>query len=219
MLRILRVIIPAAVVSLSIHACIFSPETEDPPAPPTQYVPQTTPESVVFNLQVSYRRKEIDQYAKLLAKDFQFVFQVGDPSRPPEGFWTRHDDSTGTEALFRTPEVIDIRIDLIHGPPEDPSEVGFDDDVKLIRINQTLLEVDEQVGITWQVTDLQDMFLRPGRAENEGEDPNLWYLLEWRDIPTASQSPGVRPLSAVPEPGPRASSWGSLRGKFGTGGS
>jgi hypothetical protein len=166
---------------------------------------------------VSYVRREIAQYAKLLAQDFQFVFQTTDPSRPPEGFWTRDEDSTGTDALFRTPDVADIRIDLIHGPAEDPSEVGWDEDVKLIRINQTFLEVDEVAGITWQVTDLQDMFFRPGRAE-KGEDPSLWYLLEWRDLPGAGQAPRVTPSSVPAGPAQTyVSSWGDLRGRFSPG--
>jgi hypothetical protein len=175
-----------------------------PPPPPVSYKPQTSPENVVHNLQVSYRQREILEYAKLLAQDFQFIFQTTDPSRPPEGFWARDEDSTGTDALFRAPDVIDIRIDLIHGLAEDPSEVGFDEGVKLIRINQTFLEVDEQIGITWQVTDLQDMFFRPGRAE-KGEDASLWYLLEWRDLTRTSDH-----MSVATE----ATTWGRLKSKY-----
>src|SRR5258706_6035979 len=35
----------------------------------------TAPESLINNLQVSYRRREIDEYAKLLAPEFKFMFQ------------------------------------------------------------------------------------------------------------------------------------------------
>lgn len=51
-----------------------------------------------------------------------------------------------------------------------------------IEIDQTQLEVDQTDGITWRVTDPQDMFFRPGQT-SAGENPDRWFLLEWRDIP------------------------------------
>jgi hypothetical protein len=112
-----------------------------------------------------------------------------------------------------------ITIQLTHLPAEDPSELGFDDDVKKIRINNVQLEVDQTDGTTLLVTDLQDMYFRPGR-ELLGEDPERWYLLEWRDLPSAGAAPRVSPLgagagtTAADDGSTRQVSWGALLNGF-----
>jgi hypothetical protein len=163
-------------------------------APPVDSHDFSTPEGVVEALQVSYRTRDLALYAELLAADFNFRFQPLDQTLYGE-YWTAEQDTTGTGALFRTPMVSTIRVDLSHGPTEDPGEAGFDSDVRKLRMTGVQLEVDQFDGITFHVTDLQDMFFRPGR-ESLGEDPTRWYLLEWRDLPsTASPRPLVQSIT------------------------
>jgi len=219
MLRISRVFLLVGLVAVAFAGCIFSPKTEDPTPPRNEYAELTAPESLIVNLQVSYRRKDIPRYAELLATDFVFKFQEIDQTQNGDA-WTRDQDSTGTDALFRTPLVSTINIDLTHLPAEDPSELGFDDDVKKVRINFVQLEVEQTDGTTLLVTDLQDMYFRPGR-ELLGEDPERWYLLEWRDFPDAGgAAPRVSPLGAgvgmttAEDGSTRHVSWGALRSGF-----
>ncbi len=72
-----------------------------------------------------------------------------------------------------------------------------------IRINQVQLVVDQTDGITWLVIDTQDMFFRPGNPDL-GESPDLWFLIEWRDIPSAA-APRVSPATEEP------ATWGLLK--------
>jgi hypothetical protein len=214
MLRISRVFLPVLLLVAPLAGCIFDPKTEPPPPPRNEYAQPTAPESLVVNLQVSYRRQEIDKYADLLATDFRFFFQPVDQAQNGES-WNADQDSTGTDALFRTPEVSTIRIELVHGPAEEPTEIGFDPDVLKIRINNVQLEVDQVSGTTLLVTDVQDMYFRPGR-DAFGEDPERYYILEWRDIPPAGGAPTIAPLAYGDgaESGDETVSWGALRSRF-----
>jgi len=175
-------------------------DTVSPPPPPDL----STPEAIVEQLQVAYRERDIEAYADLLAPEFRFYFQPQDADAIGEESWTANQDSIGTGALFATREVSAIRIALGHGAATDPTESGFDPDVKKIRLNSVQLEVDLVDGVTLLVADLQDMYFRPGREAN-GEDPDRWYLLEWRDLPSTVRvlkSPGVE------------LTWGSIKSLF-----
>jgi hypothetical protein len=209
MLRVPR-IAPSIPLLVLMAAGCFNPTIVPPDRERDVYAEPTAPESLIVNLQVSYRRREIGPYARILAPEFTFKFQ--DVDRADNGeFWTFTEDSTGTEALFDSPLVGSISIQLEHLPPEEPSELGFDPDVKKVRINFVQLEVDQVDGTTLLVTDLQDMYFRPGRVA-DGEDPERWFLLEWRDIPSAG-APRLSPLddgTMAANEGTRFASWGAM---------
>ena len=193
--------------------CIFSPKTGDPPVdPPSPYFAPTAPESLIANLQASYRNREIEEYAKILAPEFIFNFQSQDANEIGTPFWTHDQDSTGTRALLTTPDVSDIRIDLIYGDRDTAVNTpGTPLDSLKIRIITTDLQVDQTDGTTWLVQDQQDMFFRKGRGiETYGENPDHWWLYEWTDLPSLT-SPGVRPLSSGESPAEeKRTSWGGL---------
>ena len=176
--------------------------------PNTLYLEQTSPENVIHNLEVSYLERDIDQYIKLLAPEFIFKVQPVDVAAYGE-FFTRDQDSAGTEALFTSPLVSNIRILLTYGAAIDSIEAGFPPGTKKIRVQPTFLEVDETTGITWQVDgDIQDMFFRRGIAEN-GENSAYWFLIEWRDIPGG----GTAPRAGTLDPG--GTTWGRIKARYG----
>ena len=119
--------------------CADCPPGDDHPV----YLPQTSPENVINNLRVSYLRREIGPYAKLLAPDFRFYFQSADiPPGLPCEYWNRDEDSTGTGALFgATTEVSNIFVDLGAFTVEDSVRVE-DPGVKRIRLTHVKLEVE-----------------------------------------------------------------------------
>jgi hypothetical protein len=210
-----RLFFPLAMIAMltAFHGCIFSPDVDDPKIT-VEYKTQTSPENVVHNLKASYVLRDIDEYAKLLAPEFIFKFQPVDAQEIAKEFWTRDEDSLGTNALFKATIVTSITIDLVHGDAEDANDLELPANAKKIRINQTFLQVDETTGITWVVSDLQDMFFRPGDA-TLGEDENLWFLIEWRDIPSTA-APGIRtdPLGAGSVTSTRLpSSWGAMKAR------
>jgi len=159
-------------------------DTVSPPPPPlSPYSSPTEPESLITNLQISYRQREIEEYAKLLAPEFIFRFQSIDVDDIGTEFWTRDQDSTGTRALLTTPEVSDIRLSLIHGARDLTVDSTPPVDSLKIRIITTDLQVDQTDGTTWLVQDQQDFYFRQGKAAN-GEDPTHWFIYEWQDLPS-----------------------------------
>lgn len=203
----LGLVLTVAATSI-LQGCIFNP-TVKPGDVFKNYKPQDSPENVVWNLQESYRHREIEQYAKLLAPEFIFKLQPQDVLELGTEFYTHDEDSTGTDALFSTNKVSGIVIDLLYTAVEPANDVELPNDAVKIRINQVNLKVDETSGISWQVTDIQDMFFRPGRLA-ASEDTTKWFLMEWRDIP-ATLAPGVRPASTeMATPDARTTTWGQL---------
>ena len=211
MKRTLRNVLFLGVAVLSLKGCIFTTDPEPPEPPDTgTYAQPTAPESLINNLQVSYRRREIQEYAKILAPEFIFKFQPVDQGTIGKEFWTHDEDSVGTEALLEAPVVQEIVISLLFsGRDTTWNTPGTPVDTLKIRILTTDLQVNQTDDISWVVTDQQDMFFRSGKPEN-GEDPTRWFLYEWDDIPSLA-SPGISPLSAAgPETQPLRRSWGTM---------
>ncbi len=193
---------------LAVQAC-FRPDTcsepgECPDPPGAEYVEPTSPERVLQNLVNAYRRREIDEYAKLLRHDFIFRFQARDAGEIGTDFWTRDQDSTGTHALFASPQIASISIELIHGPATESDDLDLPDAMK-IRVSPTKLEVLRLPDTTLLVDgDIQDFFFLRGDPEH-GENPDYWYIVEWRDLP------GGGGVGKPGPPGATLTSWGGLR--------
>lgn len=117
-------LVPIVAGAMSILSACGEDDIVEPPR--SEYLALTSPENLVENLQTAYRKQNIEEYAKLLAPEFRFKFQSVDASEIGLEYWNKDQDSTGTDALFRTPLVSDIRIDLPHTRAQDPTEVGFD---------------------------------------------------------------------------------------------
>lgn len=164
-----------------LHGCLFKPDKVPGTNNKGDYKELTSPENVLNNLIVSYQRREIEPYAKLFSRDYIYKFQPGDEPRDLDrGYWTFEEDSTGTNALFTTPKVSKIEINLTYGPADTATEQDMPEGTMKIRVNPTNLTVEEYSGTTWVVDgDIQDMFFRRGT----GADSTRWYLFEWRDIP------------------------------------
>ena len=180
-----------AIFLLSIAVLLASCD-EDPVEPgPIQshYASPTAPESLITNLQLSYRQREINEYVKLLAPEFIFKFQPLDANDIGTQFWTRAQDSTGTRALLTTTLVSDIHLNLIGGGWDLSIDSSDPVDSVRVPIITTELQIDQTDGITWFVTDQQDFFFRQGKAEN-GENPAHWLIYEWDDLPTLG-APGI----------------------------
>jgi hypothetical protein len=160
-------------------------DDEESPPPPDlgSYASPTSPENLINNLQVSYRRREIEEYAKILAPEFIFKFQPVDQTEIGKEFWTHDEDSTGTRALLTTPEVAQIRIDLLNTSRDSTIDETPPADSLRVRVQTTDLQVDQTNDITWVVTDQQDMFFRKGISAN-GENASHWFMYEWHDLPT-----------------------------------
>ncbi len=98
------------VVFISCSERVMGPEPTAKRSGP-EYLPPTTPENVLENLQTAYEEKDIDGYAACLDPDFVFV-----PSRSSgmgSSTLDRAEDLQSTRRMFEA--VDDIRITLTHG--------------------------------------------------------------------------------------------------------
>ena len=182
-------------------------EEPGPSGPPNpEYEPLTSPENLIVNLQASYIRRDIEQYAQLLAPEFRFQFQPIDQTEIGKEFWTHDEDSVGTRALLTTPEVAVIRISLLYSGKDSTIDKTPPADSVRIRIQTTDLQVEQTNEVAWVVVDQQDMFFRKGISAN-GENPAHWFMYEWDDLPSLA-SP--RPLTPV-----LTTTWGTLKSKYG----
>jgi hypothetical protein len=186
----------------------------DAPTPPGlpkgelgTYHEPTAPESLIANLQVSYRNREINHYTELLAPEFIFRLQPIDASILGQEFLTRDQDSTGTRALLTTTEVSEIKINLIYsGRDITVNFPGTPVDSVKIRIITTDLQVDQTDGTTWVVTDQQEFYFRKGLA-GSGENPNQWWMYEWDELPTLfATASNPTPVMSV--------TWGGLKTRY-----
>ena len=218
MKRFLQFAIFMAVTVTFLHGCLFKPDKVDPVENKGDYKELTSPENVLNNLIVSYQRREIEPYAKLLSRDYIFKFQPGDEPRDLDrGYWTFEEDSTGTNGLFSTPLVSKIEINLTYGAADTATEEEMPEGTMKIRVNPTNLTVDQTDGVTQVVDgDIQDMFFRRGT----GADSTRWYLFEWRDIPGGGGvgAPGRRePQTLEDGRKVRHVTWGELLQEFARG--
>ena len=165
--------------------------------PPDEYLPQTTEDNVLNNLQVAYRQRDIREYSKLLANDFQFYFDPATRQQLGIEFWTRTTDSLQTQGLFESPEVTKIVIDL-KWPARSATGAGFLGDRagwKKLFLTDVYLDVDfAPVGqpepTTFRVEDQrQRYYFRQGKTyPPSGAGDTLMYIVEWRDDGTAGAS-------------------------------
>lgn len=159
-----------------------------------EILPQISEDNVLNNFQVAYRKKRIEEYAKLLANDFQFYFDPVTRNQLGIEFWTRTEDSLRTEQLFTSPEVTKIVIEL-DWPEKSAAPAGFLPPrggwTKLF-LTDVYLDVDfapaGQEVTTFRVEQQQQRFyFRRGRTNPpSGPSDTLTYIVEWRDQGTGA---------------------------------
>lgn len=154
----------------------------DPGHPSLQYLPQTSPENVLHNWQASYERREIEQYAKLLDPQYVFKLEAGDiPPDLVRDYWNRDEDSTMTMALFDSPYVVRINLDLGTFSVEDAGRADVPG-AQRIRLTHATLEVELSSDTTLVAHgDIYDMYFHRGSAA-AGTDSTKWYIFEWYDL-------------------------------------
>jgi hypothetical protein len=159
------------------------------------YLPQISEDNVLHNFQVAYRRRDIVQYSKLLADDFQFYFDPVTRGELGIQFWTRTEDSLKTELLFTSPEVTKIAIDLKWpAKTAQPSNQLPPRDIwTYYVIRDVFLDVDfapaGQEVTTFRVEDqFQRFFFRRGKSPTPAADDTLVYIVEWRDFGNEANS-------------------------------
>ena len=169
------------------------------------------------NLQVAFRFRNIEEYARLLSDDFRFYPdpQTREREQLPE-FWDRSTDSLLTGLLLKSEQLDGVKIKLTFNStprpvPGKPRWVKID-------VLDTFLEVtlrpseEFEEGVTLLVDgQVNQFYFRRGRTEGDtlstSSTAGLIYIVEWHDrgAPAASNSRALETLEFT---------WSSLKSLF-----
>jgi len=180
----LLLVLAAALVVSALTGCLFNP-SEGGDVEPAEYSEALThPDSLLNDLQTSYQRREIERYATLLSHRFVFKFQAGpDADEFPDGL-TFEQDSLFTNNMFRSSDVVEIRLSMTWGPPSDQIWVG--EPAQRVILSDLNLDVEKTGDLILRVSgDEQQYYFQPGVAE-DFEDPERLYIRAWQDIGSTS---------------------------------
>jgi hypothetical protein len=223
--RVPLIALAAAMLGLGLPGCLFdaTTTTNDEEVIPEYPADLSAPESLVVQLQVAYELREAERFNELLAPEFYFGLHQFDALYAPADHWGRGQEVLATGALFEGTDfgssgvfVERIRLRLTTAPAGPATLEEFPgEDLRMIRVMDTALDVDLSSDTTLRVNgDRQLFWFRRGRAVGD-EDPARWYLLRWEDQANPARKPT---LTDGPVPVAHFS-WGWIRltaGNFGT---
>lgn len=170
-----------------------------PVDPAPEYLPQTTEDNVLHNFQVAWRRREINEYTKLLASDFRFNLDPATRKQLSTEYWDRETESARTGCLLNSADIQKITIEL-DWPVRSAVSAGLAvprETWSKLSLNDVFLDVDfkppDSELTTYRVEDqTQRFFFRRGRTyPPSGPADTLVYIVEWRDEGAVAFKSGV----------------------------
>ena len=164
-----------------LSGCVFDSSSPSPVVSPREYLPLDSPENLLNNLTLSLHKQEEEKFLELLAPEYQFVFSPHEQSACGSGRWDSLQDSVATASLFLDPNVLEIHALIRHGPAVPATEVEMEGTwrVRTSDVSFSFLTSDQVTLVT--DGDTHAFYFRPGLT-GEGEDPDRWFLVEWRDL-------------------------------------
>jgi hypothetical protein len=185
-------------VLLLLAGCPFSPDhsTEPPVKPPSEYKPNTSITNVLFNLQLSYNKRNYTEYVKLLHENFEYVFDptdVGGELEIPES-WGIADEKVSAENLFTNqPNRKGYRCESISLGFQNGADVAsqYDETWRKVILSQIQLLVDtrhKDTGEPLRYEALGDKaelhFVLTDELDPDSGSP-VWKIIKWEDKPVA----------------------------------
>jgi hypothetical protein len=161
------------------------------PPPPSHYLPQTSPKNVMTNLQMSYGERNIDEYKKLFAEDFTFLFNPQDPvdpdhPPPPSGQWGLVDELAATENMFKDDLVTKIELTSYSlGDPEPADSLYYGPRAWRVQVDQANLMVATRTEsgdlLTLVVEGKTEVFYFREEPSKPIDGRPTWYIFRWED--------------------------------------
>jgi hypothetical protein len=192
-------ILPLAVGSLAIGflaGCPWSPGKNPViPPPPTKYLPQTSPANILANLQMAYGERDIDEYRKLFAENFAFVFNpadvTGDDPTPTQ--WGLADELESTNNMFRSELVSKIELSSYTlGVPERVDSLYYGPRAWKVRVDEANLQVatrtDDGEPLIYMVDGTTEVFFFREEPTKPIDGRPTWYIFRWEDQPIGGKS-------------------------------
>jgi hypothetical protein len=163
------------------------------PPPVSNYLPQTSPQNVVANLQMAYGERNIDEYRKLFTEDFIFVFNPADPvdpDHPSPPQWSLTDELSSTQNMFADELVTKIELSSYSfGVPERVDSLDYRPRASKVRVDQVNLQVytrkEDGTLLTLLVEGATEVFFfveKPSEPSPVDGRPT-WYIFRWEDQP------------------------------------
>jgi hypothetical protein len=183
--------------------CPFAPtKTHDGVVVPPQYLPQSSAANCMENLKTAYNDRNFDEYIKLFASDFTFVFSQADWSRPdnptPKN-WGFNEEQTSTQNMFTDDTVQKIELSYVVNPVNDSSD-EFPATWKIVqdKINLRLTTLKEDgTTLVLLVDAANDAFYFKEYADETASDGKpLWRIWRWEDEPLGGKMLAMNPPGA-----------------------
>jgi hypothetical protein len=181
----------------------------------------TTPEALIFSIEVLYNDKvhtadeRLAGYASLFDSTFTFHFQPADINNGLPPSWGLEEELAAHASIFAAygaGDTYSIELRITHNPAQDetPPQVGHEGWKQIFATN-VYLRVMFNIEDGLEVNGGQAEFLFPPATEGRSLAPRF-RIAEWTDLPR----PGIR--SNGPRDAPRSavesSTWGSIKASY-----
>jgi hypothetical protein len=185
------------IATLLALACVFGCEgdrsvVERCPGFCPEYLPQTSPENVLYNVELAFKHRDIDRYCEQIARDFRYHFNpwdLGDPGLPPGAVFGFEEDSIATGDVFKSESlscagclVVEFRSRITRGnsiPDNRASHEGWRYVLVASLVIETDLDCPEGGRVERVNVGRVDYYFRKGRTPEDSAS-NLWYIVERR---------------------------------------
>jgi hypothetical protein len=179
--------------------CPWSPKPDTKLIPvESNYLPQTSPENVIANLQTAYAERKIDEYKKLFSDDFTFVFNPADPidpNHPSPPQWGLADELDVTENMFADELVTKIDFSsYVLGVPAQLDSNDYRPRAWKVRVDQANLQVYTRKPDGTLLTLLVDgatevfFFVEEPTKPSPVDGRPTWYIFRWEDQPIGTKA-------------------------------
>jgi len=99
---------------MSLCGCVFDPvEQVGPPKPPPEPKPFTSIQNTMDNFVMAHEEQDIELYRACLASEYQFFLDPDEADQVGVDYYSKEEDVAQMEAIFNSPNLVDIRFKAI----------------------------------------------------------------------------------------------------------
>jgi len=190
MRTIIALLCVVSCAAVLVGGCSTPSSGPDIPAGP-EFRDRTSPEKVLYNLELAYEEMDLDEYLDCLSEDFEFFpneDDVNDPELDIPAVWWKVDEAAMHENMFADSSDVEsitltlttVSIEYDYGIPEDPLD---DTCVCMVEVD---LRVDLYGNTTFLVTAPSEFRMRIDIDQpNPIPDPDdalWWEICYWYDL-------------------------------------
>ena len=185
-------------ILLVLVGCPFSPDKNKEPIDPpvSEYLERTSISNVLYNLKLSYNKKNIEEYKLLLHSEFTNVFDpndIGGEHDIPESWGYADEVASATNLFGNQPNADGYRCETISlaftaGADVESQYPGW----RKVTLTQVQLNVDTRHKdsgdqLLYQVLgDQADLFFVQTDETND-QGAKLWRIIRWEDKPVGAK--------------------------------